>query len=71
MRSAPSSSGRSVVSLLPPEIDMRFNVFAVVLLLAGTAAGWIAAVTQHQPLWIVASIIVGGICALSPRVAKE
>src|SRR5207248_7013598 len=71
MRSAPSSSGRSVVSLLPPEIDMRFNVFAVVLLLAGTAAGWIAAVTQHQPLWIVAGVIVGGICALSPRVAKQ
>src|SRR5947207_431579 len=39
MRSAPSSSGRSVVSLLPPEIDMRFNVFAVVLLLARTGLG--------------------------------
>ena len=71
MRSTPSSSGRSVVSLLPPEIDMRFNVFAVVLLLAGIAAGWIAAVAQHQPLWIVAGVIIGGICALSPRVAKQ
>ena len=69
MRSAPSSQGRSAFTLLPPEI--RFNVFAVVLLLAGIAAGWIVAAVQRQPGWIAAGLAAGAICSLAPRVANQ
>jgi regulator of protease activity HflC (stomatin/prohibitin superfamily) len=69
MRSAPSSHNRSALTLLPPEI--RFNVFAVVLLLAGISAGWIVAAVQHQPQWIAAGLVAGAIGSLAPRVANQ
>ncbi|HEV3216887.1 MAG TPA: slipin family protein [Vicinamibacterales bacterium] len=69
MRSAPSSQSRSAFTLLPPEI--RFNVLAVALLLAGISAGWVAAAVQRQPLWIAAGLVAGAISSLSPRVANQ
>jgi regulator of protease activity HflC (stomatin/prohibitin superfamily) len=69
MRSAPSSQSRSAFTLLPPEI--RFNVLAVALLLAGISAGWVAAAVQRQPLWIAAGLAAGAISSLSPRVANQ
>jgi regulator of protease activity HflC (stomatin/prohibitin superfamily) len=69
MRSAPSFQSRSALTLLPP--DIRFNIFAVVFLVAGIVAGWMAAALQREPLWIGAGAIAGGICALSPRVANQ
>jgi regulator of protease activity HflC (stomatin/prohibitin superfamily) len=69
MRSTPSSHGRSAFTLLPPEI--RFNVFAVVLLLAGISAGWVVAAVQRQPRWIAAGLVAGAICSLAPRVANQ
>jgi regulator of protease activity HflC (stomatin/prohibitin superfamily) len=69
MRSAPSSLSRSAITLLPP--DIRFNLFAVLFLLAGLLAGWLMAAWQRQPLWIAAGAALGAICALSPRVANQ
>jgi len=68
MRS-PSPQSRSALTL--QLVDLRFNIFAVVLLLAGIAAGWIGAVLRREPLWIAVGAIVGGIGALAPRVANQ
>jgi regulator of protease activity HflC (stomatin/prohibitin superfamily) len=51
--------------------DLRFNVLAVALLLAGVAGGWIFSVQQRNPLWLIAGTALGGVLALSPRVANQ
>jgi regulator of protease activity HflC (stomatin/prohibitin superfamily) len=60
---------RSRVTLLPP--DIRLNVFAIGLLLAGVALGWIVAAQQRDPLWLIAGAALGVVFALSPRVANQ
>jgi regulator of protease activity HflC (stomatin/prohibitin superfamily) len=67
--SAPNSQMRNRLAALP--LDLRLNVLAVLLLLAGVTLGWVVAVMQRQPLWIVAGAAVGVIGALSPRVASQ
>src|SRR5947199_13550 len=44
---------------------------AVALLLAGVAAGWMLAVQQRNPIWLLAGVALGGVFALSPRVANQ
>jgi hypothetical protein len=51
--------------------DLRFNVLAVALLLAGVAGGWIFSVQHRNPLWLIAGAGLGGVLALSPRVANQ
>ncbi len=60
---------RSLVTLLPAEI--RLNLFAVLLLLAGISLGWVVAVQQRNIGWLILGAAVGVIFALSPRVAKQ
>ena len=67
MRNPSLSQGRSRPSLP----DLRFNVLAIALLLAGVAGGWTLAVQQRNPLWLFAGVALGGVCALSPRVADQ
>src|SRR5262245_30920317 len=67
----PSSGvlSRNRVVVLPPEF--RVNVFGVILLAAGTVAGWRVAGFRDEPLWILAGIVLGAIASLSPRVARQ
>jgi regulator of protease activity HflC (stomatin/prohibitin superfamily) len=51
--------------------DLRLNVLAVALLLAGVAGGWTMAVQQQNPIWLLAGAALGGVFALSPRVANQ
>ena len=69
MPNATNSNRRIRLEGLPSEF--RLNVLAVMLLLAAVALGWVIASVQRQPLWIVAGVAVGAICALSPRVADQ
>jgi regulator of protease activity HflC (stomatin/prohibitin superfamily) len=68
VRNPSLSMGKSRRPLLP---DLRFNVLAMVLLLAGVAAGWMLAVQQRNPIWLLAGLALGGVLALSPRVANQ
>jgi regulator of protease activity HflC (stomatin/prohibitin superfamily) len=68
VRNPSISLGKARGTLLP---DLRFNVLAVLLLLAGVAAGWTLAVQQHNPVWLLAGVALGGVFALSPRVANQ
>ena len=68
MRNPSLSLGRGRGPSLP---DLRFNVLAVLLLLAGIAVGWILAVQQRNPVWLLAGAALGGVLALSPRVANQ
>jgi regulator of protease activity HflC (stomatin/prohibitin superfamily) len=51
--------------------DIRLNVFAIGLLLAGIALGWVLAMLLRNPLWLIAGLVVGVVFALSPRVANQ
>jgi regulator of protease activity HflC (stomatin/prohibitin superfamily) len=68
VRNPSLSLGRSRAASLP---DLRFNVLAVALLLAGTAGGWMLTIQQRNVLWLFAGVALGGVCALSPRVANQ
>jgi regulator of protease activity HflC (stomatin/prohibitin superfamily) len=68
VRNPSLSLGRSRVASLP---DLRFNVLAVALLLAGAAGGWMLAIQQRSVLWLFAGVALGSVCALSPRVANQ
>ena len=67
MRNPSLSQGR-VRGSLP---DLRFNVLAVALFLVGIAAGWVLAIQQRNPVWLLAGAALGGVLALSPRVANQ
>lgn len=69
MRSPSLSQTRSRVPL--PALDFRANVFAVGLLLAGIVPGWLMAVERRNPFWLLAGAALGGVLALSPRVANQ
>jgi regulator of protease activity HflC (stomatin/prohibitin superfamily) len=56
---------------MPLSLDMRLNVFAVALLLAGLSLGWVLSVQQRNPFWLAAGAALGVMCALSPRVANQ
>jgi regulator of protease activity HflC (stomatin/prohibitin superfamily) len=68
VRSPSISLGKGRGRPLP---DLRFNVLAVLLLLAGVAAGWMLAVQQRNAIWLFAGAAFGGVFALSPRVANQ
>lgn len=69
MTSAAKQGSQDRALLLRPEI--RINIVAVVLLVAGTAAGWWLSRLQGQPLWLAVGAGLGVIGALSPRVASQ
>jgi regulator of protease activity HflC (stomatin/prohibitin superfamily) len=69
VRSPSLSQTRSRVPL--PALDFRANVFAVGLLLAGIVPGWLMAVERRNPFWLLAGAALGGVLALSPRVANQ
>ena len=69
MPSPSLSQSKNRITILPPGI--RFNVFAVVLLLAGVSLGWVVAAQQRNVLWLGMGAAVGVIFGLSPRVANQ
>jgi regulator of protease activity HflC (stomatin/prohibitin superfamily) len=53
-----------------PQIDVRINVIAVLILIAFILAGMISAAATNQPLYLLL-ILAGIILSMSPKVAKQ
>jgi regulator of protease activity HflC (stomatin/prohibitin superfamily) len=60
-------NGKNSRNIEPP----RVNVISVMLLLVSIGIGLGAGITTDNPIWFIASIIIGVILSLSPKIAKQ
>jgi regulator of protease activity HflC (stomatin/prohibitin superfamily) len=54
-----------------PEVDIRINVVAVLLLLGFLVTGILLMVVLHHPLYFIGGIVLGIVAFMSPKVAKQ
>jgi regulator of protease activity HflC (stomatin/prohibitin superfamily) len=69
MASVTSSDVKSKLQFSQPEI--RVNVVAVLILVAGTAFGWWLSFLTQNILWIFVGLAVGCVVGMAPRVADQ
>jgi len=55
----------------PPPTPSHFNIVSAILLLMGLGGGFLVAAATNNPLGLVGGFIVGGICAIAPRVSRQ
>ncbi len=54
-----------------PQVNVRFNIVAALVLLVSIAAGFAVSAAQKSPHGIIIGIVVGLILMLSPRIARQ
>jgi regulator of protease activity HflC (stomatin/prohibitin superfamily) len=62
---------KSEPAVAEPASPARVNVVAVIVLVALTALGLGMTVATRQPAWLIASVLVGLVASVSPKVAQQ
>jgi regulator of protease activity HflC (stomatin/prohibitin superfamily) len=68
---AKKTKARARVQQQAPQVNVRFNIVAALILLASIVAGVAVSAAQKSPAGIVVGVVAGFVLMLSPRIARQ